>query len=106
LWINADNGIDEATLASTAGATPEENGDAPMYNELHGKSLTIYNNASSDVINQLDYSFTHIGDVRYDSNVALHCTDYGYTDIAIENTNQDGANAKSYWFPVTMDKSV
>jgi len=101
---NADNGIDEATVVSTEGAAPTDNGSAPMYDTLYNKTLTICNNASSDVINELDYSYKYGGNTRYDSNVVLHCTDYGYTDINIENTNQNGTNSKSYFFPGDMDK--
>ncbi len=95
---NANNGIDEATVASTAVEIPEENTDAPMYDELYGKSLSIYNGISADLLDGMDYTFKYAGNARYDSNVELHCTDYGYTDVFTEGT-EDGVTSKTYMFP-------
>ena len=93
---NEDNGIDEATVASTAVGGSGGNGDAPMHDELYGKNLTIYQNASTAVISQIQPSFDYINSKRYDSSVELHCTDYGYSSILVESTSQDGAHNTTY----------
>jgi hypothetical protein len=95
---NDNNSIDESTVASTAVEEPEENTDAPMYDELYGKSLSIYNGISADLLNGMNYTFEYAGNTRYDSNVELHCTDYGYTDVFTEGT-ENGVTSKTYMFP-------
>ena len=95
---NDDNGINEATVASTTVEAPEENTDAPMYNELYAKSLSIYNGISTDLLDGMDYTFKYAGNTRYDSDVELHCTDYGYTEIFTEGTD-NGVTSKTYMFP-------
>lgn len=101
---NADNGIDEATVASTAVGGSGGNTDAPMHDTFYGKSLNIYNNVSTDLVNGLQYTYDYNGNTRYDSNVALHCTDYGYVDIFVEGTTE-GRTSKTYFLPDDSSKS-
>ncbi len=100
---NANNGIDEATVTSTAVEEPNANENAPMYDTLNGKSLSIYNNVSTSLINDIQYTQEYAGNTRYDSNVALHCTDYGYTEIFVEGTT-DGTHSKTYFLPEDTNK--
>jgi hypothetical protein len=50
----------------------------------------------------MNYTFEYAGNTRYDSNVELHCTDYGYTDV-FTDTTEDGVNTKTYMFPGNSD---
>ena len=74
-----------------------------MYDALNGKSLSIYNNISTSLINGMQYTFEYAGNIRYDSNVELHCTDYGYTEILTEGTT-DGVHSKTYLYPGNSNK--
>lgn len=100
---NDENGIDEATVASIAVEAVDENEDAPMHDALYGKSLSIYNNVTSDLVDGMQPTFEYADKVRYDSNVALHCTDYGYTTIFVEGTD-DGVNSKVYMLESDSNK--
>ncbi len=95
---NADNGIDEATVASITVEAPEENENAPMRDELYGKTLSIYNGISTNLVNGMNSTFEYAGNTRYDSNVELHCTDYGYTETFVESS-ENGLDLKVYMFP-------
>lgn len=101
---NADNGIDESTVTSTSSSNTgsTQNGDAVMYDEFYAKQLSIYNNVSSYVIDQLSYTYKFAGNSKYNSDTQVHCVDYGYKEMLIENTNQ-GVHVKTYQFPNKID---
>lgn len=100
---NANNGIDETTVASTTVEGPEENPDAPMYDELNGKSMMIYNSISGAAIGDLSYTMQYNGYTQYNGTAALHCTDYGYSEIFVEGTD-NGVHYKTYFLP--SDSSI
>lgn len=84
------------SLSATDGV-PTDNTNAPMYNEFYSKELMIFNGVSNDTVSHLGRSFFSEA-TRYDSNIPLHCTDYGYVDTFHESTS-NGIHSRSYSFP-------
>jgi hypothetical protein len=94
---NDANDIDEATVSSSIVEDPESDEGAPNYAVLSSaSSLMLYNNLSTAQRNTI---FNQVGATnnmsRYDSSVALHCSDYGYTMKMVSSTT-DGVMSTSY----------
>lgn len=94
---NNDNGINEATVASSSvGAEGENDTSAPKYSEINGKNIIIYNNISAShfASSGAELSFSHMN--RYDHTSELHCTDYGYSSVLTDDIS-DGIHSKGYY---------
>jgi hypothetical protein len=91
---NEDNGIDETSVTNIDNTSSSSSVDAnsPL---ATAANITIYNNSSATEINNAAPTFENNGFTRYDSNVPLHCTDYGFTTALTESTN-NGVHSISY----------
>lgn len=90
---NSDNGIDETSVHPYG--FNSNDGSQSNDSVLYDKQITILNAVLSNGIDP-GGNFSNNGYTQYDSNIPLHCTDYGYSDVSMEYDSISGAHVISY----------
>jgi hypothetical protein len=95
---NSDNGIDEATVHGMVEEASSSSASADDSALSSSNNIMIYNNVSASTADELESQLNQNHNmIRYDSESAMHCPDYGFTTLMTEiPADNMGVNSKTY----------